>query len=303
MGLRSAESDRLSRSGLWAGASGPWSWGGEPVDGGELVGSPDRENDEEGEAGKVDGATPAQAGVAADEDHEAVGQPHGEGEEDLGIEEVMRPDGLLSDPGADEEAGGHAGKAEEEALEGDLVGGLERREPGEAGGLALETALLHEIEQGGQEREEEAGVGGEEESDVEEDPGGAERQEGLGAVQAGTEGGEDAEQEGQGKDEDAESDGAEAEIDGHEGEGEQEGEEGLELVGLDGQAVVGGDEHLDERDEVEEHSEDGRGDGDGAPAGTVVERRGQDRECSDAVEKDRDFEPEERHLFYTTDAN
>ena len=37
--------------------------------------------------------------------------------------------------GADEQAGGHAGEAEEEGLEGDLVGGFERREPGEGGGL------------------------------------------------------------------------------------------------------------------------------------------------------------------------
>ena len=73
------------------------SWGGEPVDGRELVGSPDAEDDQEDEAGEIDGAAAAQAGVAADEDHGEVGEPHGEGEQDLGIEEVAGADGLLGD--------------------------------------------------------------------------------------------------------------------------------------------------------------------------------------------------------------
>ena len=73
------------------------SWGGEPVDGGELVGGPDGEDDEEDEAGEIDGAASAQAGVAADEDHRDVGEPHGEGEEDLGVAEVGGADGCLGD--------------------------------------------------------------------------------------------------------------------------------------------------------------------------------------------------------------
>ncbi len=67
----------------------------EPVDGGELVGGPDGEHDEEDEAGEVDGAAAAQAGVAADEDHADVGDPHGEGEQHLGIEKEGGADGLL----------------------------------------------------------------------------------------------------------------------------------------------------------------------------------------------------------------
>ena len=49
----------------WASAHGV----GEPVDGRELVGGPDGEDDEEDEAGEIDGAASAQAGVAADVDH------------------------------------------------------------------------------------------------------------------------------------------------------------------------------------------------------------------------------------------
>ena len=66
-------------------------------------------------------------------------------------------------------------------------------------------------------------------------------------------------------------------------------------MGVDRQRVVGGVEHLGERDEVEESAGDGGGDGEVAPAGAVVEGRGQHREGGDAVEEDRDSEPEEGH--------
>jgi hypothetical protein len=48
-------------------------------------------------------------------------------------------------------------------------------------------------------------------------------------------------------------------------------------------------------DEVEEDTDECGGDGDVAPTGAVVEGRGQDRERGDAVEDDRDSEPEEGH--------
>jgi hypothetical protein len=54
-------------------------------------------------------------------DHRDVDEPHGEGQEDLGVTEVRRAYGDLGDKRADEEAGGHAGKAEEQGLLGDLV--------------------------------------------------------------------------------------------------------------------------------------------------------------------------------------
>ena len=67
------------------------------------------------------------------------------------------------------------------------------------------------------------------------------------------------------------------------------------LVGIDGQRVVRGVEHLGQRDEVEEHAHDGERDGEMPPARTVVERRWQHRERGNAVEEDRDSEPEEGH--------
>ena len=121
------------------------SWRGEPVNDRELVRRPDGEDDEEDEAGEIDRASPAQAGVAADEDHSDVGQPHGEGEQHLWVEKVRRPDGLLGYDGADEQAGGHARKAEEESSEGYLVSGFQRRKPGEGRGLSLEAALLNQV--------------------------------------------------------------------------------------------------------------------------------------------------------------
>jgi len=112
------------------------------VDGGELVCGPDGEDDEEDEAGEIDGAASAETGVTADVDHCDVGQPHGEGEKDLGVAEVRRADGGLRDERADEQAGGHAGEAEEEGFESDLISCLERWEPGEGGGFLFEAALL-----------------------------------------------------------------------------------------------------------------------------------------------------------------
>ena len=128
---------------------------------------------------------------------------------------------------------------------------------------------------------------------MEEDPAGVEA--GKDGLLAGTEGGDEAEQEADGQDEDAEGDGVVARVDEEEGDGEEEAEEGLGFVGVDGEAMVGGVEHLGERDEVEEDGGGGGGDGDVTPAGAVVEGRGQDRERGDAVEEDRDSEPEEGH--------
>jgi hypothetical protein len=59
--------------------------------------------------------------------------------------------------------------------------------------------------------------------------------------------------------------------------------------------MVGGVEHLGQRDEVKEDGGDGGWDGDVPPAGTVVEGSGQNRERGYAVEKDCDSEPEEGH--------
>ena len=66
-------------------------------------------------------------------------------------------------------------------------------------------------------------------------------------------------------------------------------------MGVDGKAVVGGVEHLGERDEVEEECRDGGGNGDVAPAGTVVEGRRKDGQRGDAIEENGDSEPEKGH--------
>ena len=110
---------------------------------------------------------------------------------------------------------------------------------------------------------------------MEEDPASVELREGGGLL-AGAEGGDEAEEETDGQDEDAEGDGAVSPVDEEEGQGEEESEEGLGFMGVDREAVVGGVEHLGERDEVEEECGDGGRDGDVPPAGTVVECRRED---------------------------
>ncbi len=92
------------------------------MDGGELVCCPYGEDDEEDEAGEIDGAAATQTCRAADVDHGDIGQPHGEGEKDFGVSEVGGADRGLGDERADEEAGGHARETEEEGLKGYLVG-------------------------------------------------------------------------------------------------------------------------------------------------------------------------------------
>jgi len=115
-------------------------------------------------------------------------------------------------------------------------------------------------------------------------------------LEAGIEGGQETEEEGYRKQEDSERECAVTPVDEEEGESEEQAQEGLGLVGVDGQGVVGGREHFGERDEVKKESGDGGGDGEMTPAGTVVEGRRQDRERGDAVEEDRDSKPKERHM-------
>jgi len=66
-------------------------------------------------------------------------------------------------------------------------------------------------------------------------------------------------------------------------------------VGIDRESAVGGVEGFRDGDEVEEGSAECGGESDVAPAGSAIERGGQDRERGYAVEKDRDSEPEEGH--------
>lgn len=134
------------------------------MDSGELVGGPDTEDNHEDEAGEIDGTASAEAGVAADVDHSDVSKPHGEGQEDLGVAEVRCAVGDLREERAHQQAGCHAWKAEEQRLEGDGVDGGERWQLDTAGaeGLRLEAALLNQVENRGDERDEQGGVGGQE---------------------------------------------------------------------------------------------------------------------------------------------
>ena len=66
-------------------------------------------------------------------------------------------------------------------------------------------------------------------------------------------------------------------------------------MSVHGEAMVGGVEHLGERDKVEEYGGNGGGDGDVTPTGPVVQGGRQNRERGYAVEEDRDSEPEEGH--------
>src|SRR5580658_2449842 len=67
------------------------------------------------------------------------------------------------------------------------------------------------------------------------------------------------------------------------------------LVRVDGQGVVRGVEHLGQRNEVKEDGDEGCGHGQVTPARAVIERGRQHRERGDAVEKNRDSEPEKSH--------
>jgi len=83
--------------------------------------------------------------VPTNEDHANVGEPHGKRQQNLGVEKVGRADGLLSDNGTDEQTGGHAGQAEEQCLQRDLVCSFERRQPGDCRRLLFEAMLLQQV--------------------------------------------------------------------------------------------------------------------------------------------------------------
>ena len=129
---------------------------------------------------------------------------------------------------------------------------------------------------------------------MEEDPAVVDEWE-AGCLLAGVEGRDQAQKETDWKNEDAEGDGFVSPVDQQESDGEEEAEESLGLVGIDGKTVMGSVEHLSERDKVEEDGSDSSGDGDMTPTRAVVEGGGQNGKRGYAVEEDRDSEPEERH--------
>jgi len=112
---------------------------------------------------------------------------------------------------------------------------------------------------------------------------------------AGTEGGDEAEQEADGEDKDAEGDGFVAPGNEQESQCEKKAEERLGFVGINGKTVVRRVEHLDERDEVEEDRRGGCRNSNMPPTGTVIQRCRKDSERGNAVEENRDSEPEEGH--------
>lgn len=133
---------------------------------------------------------------------------------------------------------------------------------------------------------------------MEEDP--ARVEEGECGLLAGTEGGDEAEEEADGKDEDAESDGLIAPVDEEKGKRKDEAGECEGFVGFDLEGVVRGLKGFGERDEVEEDGGDGGGDGELTPAGPGVrwrrcERSRENGERGDAVEEYRNSEPKEGH--------
>jgi hypothetical protein len=66
-------------------------------------------------------------------------------------------------------------------------------------------------------------------------------------------------------------------------------------VRIDGEGVVRGIEHLGQRDEVKEDGDERCRHRYVTPARAVIERSRQDRKSGDAVEKNRDSEPEKGH--------
>jgi hypothetical protein len=97
------------------------------------------------------------------------------------------------------------------------------------------------------------------------------------------------------KQKDAERDGVVSVSKYQEGEDQEEAQPGERLMRIDGQGAMGCGERFDDGDEVEEGSGERCGHGDVSPARAVVECGRQHRECGDAVEDNRDAEPEEGH--------
>ena len=181
----------------------------------DQVGGPDNDHAGEDRAGEIRGSASAQAHRAAQEEKKDVDAPEDKGSQDLGIEEVGCAERcFLDEDGAENEADGHAGKAEEEhgvgeALEG-VEGGepVERHPPGVIAGFALgfEAVFLNEVEDGSQQTKTEGGIGSEQGRDVGDEPAGSNplrREDVVGQ----SEGGHENEKEGERQGENAEGDG------------------------------------------------------------------------------------------------
>lgn len=124
-------------------------------------------------------------------------------------------------------------------------------------------------------------------------PAGMDEWEGI--LRGRVKGGNKAEQEANWEDKDTEGDRLVAPVDEEQGTGEEQTEQGLGLVGVDGKTMVRGVKHFGEGDEVEENGGDSGRDSNMPPARAVIECGGQDRERGYTVEKDGDSEPEEGH--------
>ena len=100
----------------------------------------------------------------------------------LGIAEVGGAVSHVREKTADEQASRHAGQADEKGAQGDAVDGIERRQADARGDdrFGLQAALLNEVENRGRKRDEESGVGGKQQGDVEEEPAGVQTRDGVG---------------------------------------------------------------------------------------------------------------------------
>ncbi len=251
------------------------------MDHAELVGCPDGEHDQQNGSGEICGAAAAEAGGVADKEQQDVDGPHDEGGDDLGIAEVgCAEGGILREDGADDEADGHAGEAEEQRGVGDALKVVQGWEPVEgrgtgAGGLGFDTALLYEIEHGGEDAETESCICGEQGRDVRDEPADADAGGGK-DVAIDAERGDEDDEKGDRQGEDAERDGSVKPPDEEEGSCDEEGEEGFCIADADREPAMGGGEHFDYRDEVEEEGEAAEVDGGFAPALAGKEHGGKD---------------------------
>ena len=203
---------------------------------------------------------------------------------------------------AEDEADGHARKAEEQHGMGDTLESVERRKPLEGTPMGifgpyefgLEAALLNEIENGREETEAEGRIGREQGGDMRDEPTVANAF-GRESVRLEPESGNEYEKEGYGQCKSAAREGA-IEPPGEEEKGSnKEAEDRLDFARSDGNETMGLGEHFDRRDEVKKESYTAEMLAPFAPALDGIKDGGEDGDTGTRIQKSRDSEPEKMH--------
>ena len=265
---------------------------------GEVISRPRGQRGHEGEGRQEGGAASAPSRIPAGEDHEHVHGPHQQRQQNLGIKKIHAAVGGEGHDRAGQQAQRHERKAQQQRAVADLVDHFERgQKRNQAGGfLGFQAALLQQIEQAGAEAEHQRGVAGEDEDDVGDEPSLVRDELGQ-QHRLLADGRNEGQKKYHGKDHHAGRCGLIDRIDDHEEGHRQKCQQRLSVVHRRPDDLAR-KKQLGQRDEVENHAQAGRMQGDAAEQVTGAGERHEGVDQPDEVAPQCETQPKQRHRPY-----